>query len=98
MIRPGRQYIKGYIFDCIFAGIHFCFSGFFCAYGKSGISFLHNVLSIILIRVPGAYFASKLFADTLFSMGLAVGAGSLLSSVICIVFYIWMKKTLPFNG
>ena len=93
VIRLGRQYIKGYIFDCIFAGIHFCFSGFFCAYGKSGISFLHNVLSIILIRVPGAYFASKLFADTLFPMGLAAGAGSLLSSVICIVFYIRMKRS-----
>ena len=93
VIRLGRQYLKGYIFDCIFAGIHFCFSGFFCAYGKSGISFLHNVLSIILIRVPGAYFASKLFADTLFPMGLAAGAGSLLSSVICIVFYIRMKRS-----
>lgn len=93
VIRLGRQYLKGYIFDCIFAGIHFCFSGFFCAYGKSGISFLHNVLSIILIRVPGAYFASKLFADTLFPMGLAAGTGSLLSSVICIVFYIRMKRS-----
>ena len=93
VIRLGRQYLKGYIFDCIFAGIHFCFSGFFCAYGKSGISFLHNVLSIILIRVPGAYFASKLFADTLFPMGLAAGAGSLLSSVICIIFYIQMKRS-----
>ena len=31
----GSQYIRGYIFDCIFAGVHFCFSGYFCAYGRS---------------------------------------------------------------
>lgn len=92
VIRLGSQYFKGYIFDCIFAGIHFCFSGYFCAYGKSGISFLHNVLSIVLIRVPGAYFASKLFVNTLGPMGLAAGAGSILSSVICIVFYISLKR------
>ena len=34
----GSQYIRGYIFDCIFAGVHFCFSGYFCAYGRSGFS------------------------------------------------------------
>ena len=90
----GGQYLKGYIWDCLFAGMHFCFSGYFCAYGKSGISFLHNFLSIILMRVPGAYFASKYFADTLFPMGLAAPAGSLLSVAICALAFLWMKKTV----
>lgn len=45
------------------AGIHFSFSGYFCAYGLSGISFLHNVLSIICVRIPGAYFASLTHTD-----------------------------------
>lgn len=87
VIRLGSQYIRGYIFDCMFAGIHFCFSGYFCAYGKSGISFLHNALSIVLVRVPGAYLAARCFADTLFPMGLAAAIGSVLSCGICIVFY-----------
>lgn len=39
VIRLGTQYLHSYIWDCIFAGIHFCFSGYFCAYGQSGISF-----------------------------------------------------------
>ncbi len=90
----GGQYLKGYMWDCLFAGMHFCFSGYFCAYGKSGISFLHNFLSIILMRVPGAYFASKYFADTLFPMGLAAPAGSLLSVAICALAFLWMKKTV----
>ena len=29
VVRFGGQYLRGYIFDCIFAGIHFSFSGFF---------------------------------------------------------------------
>ena len=65
------------------AGVHFCFSGYFCACGRSGISFLHNFLSIICARVPGAYLASVYFPDTLYPMGLAAPAGSLLSGVIC---------------
>ena len=92
VIVLGSQYIKGYIWDCIFAGIHFSFSGYFCAYGKSYIGFVHNILSIVLFRVPGSYLASKLYADTLFPMGLAAPAGSVLSVIICVGAYIWMKR------
>ncbi|MBQ4307301.1 MAG: MATE family efflux transporter [Lachnospiraceae bacterium] len=87
VVRLGAQYLRSYSADCIFAGIQFCFSGFFCAYEKAFYSFLHNIISIILVRVPGAYLASERFPDTLFPMGLAAPAGSLLSSVICIVIF-----------
>ncbi len=87
VIRLGSQYLKSYVWDCVFAGVHFCFSGYFCAIGRSGLSFLHNVLSIVLVRVPFAYLASACFADTLFPMGLAAPGGSLLSVVICVIAY-----------
>ena len=92
VIRLGSQYLRGYILDCMFAGIHFCFSGYFCAYGKSGISFLHNVLSIVFIRIPGAWLAARYFTDTLFPMGLAAPVGSVLSCAICLIFYSRMRK------
>lgn len=92
VIIAGCQYLRSYSFDCLLAGIHFCFSGYFCGYGKSSISFMHNFASIVLVRIPGAYFASKLFADTLFPMGIAAPMGSLLSALICIAFYIHHKN------
>lgn len=92
VVLLGGQYLRGYIWDCVFAGIHFCFSGYFCAYGKSGISFLHNSLSIVCVRIPGAYLASKYFADTLFPMGLAAPGGSLLSVIICVAAFVWMRR------
>lgn len=85
VVRLGGQYLRGYIFDCLFGGIQFSFSGYFCACGKSGLSFLHNVLSIFLVRIPGAYWASMHFADTLLPMGLASAAGSLLSVIVCLI-------------
>lgn len=95
VITMGGQYFRGYIADCMFAGIHFCFSGYFCAYGKSGISFLHNFLSVLLARVPGAYLASKMFTDTLLPMGLAAVAGSILSVIICTIAFVWIRKREP---
>lgn len=82
--RLGSQYLKGYVWDCVFAGIHFSFSGYFCACGRSGLSFLHNIIAIACVRVPGVYLTSRLFPDTLFPMGLATAAGSVLSAIICI--------------
>lgn len=104
VIKLGGQYLRGYIFDCIFAGVHFSFSGYFCAKGKSGLSFLHNILAIVLIRIPGAYLTSKMFSYSLFPMGLATAAGSLLSVGICIIAYIIMRnkekntKEMEMNG
>ena len=92
VILLGGQYMSSYVWDCIFAGIHFCFSGYFCAYGLSGISFIHNSVSIVCARIPLAYLASIYFADTLFPMGIAAPVGSILSVVICISVFIWLSK------
>ena len=92
VILLGAQYICGYIWDCIFAGVHFSFSGYFCAYGKSEISFVHNLIAILCVRIPGVYLTSKIFPDTLFPMGLATATGSLLSVIICMIAFGWLKK------
>lgn len=94
VVRLGGQYLRGYIWDSIFAGIHFSFSGYFCACGKSGLSFLHNILAIVLIRIPGVYLTSKLFSNTLFPMGLATAAGSLLSVTICLIAFVSLKRKM----
>ena len=92
VILLGAQYIRGYIWDCIFAGVHFSFSGYFCAYGRSEISFIHNLIAILCVRIPGVYLTSKIFPDTLFPMGLATATGSLLSVIICMIAFDWLKK------
>ena len=86
------QYMRTYVLDCIVAGVHFPFSGFFSAAGVSILSFVHNVCSVLLIRIPGAYLATVMFPATLYAMGLAAPAGSLLSAVLCLIFYRWLRK------
>ena len=87
VVRLGGQYLRSYSIDCAVAGIQFCFSGYFSAYGKSQYSFIHNIISIATVRIPGAWLASVLFPETLYPMGLAAPMGSLLSSVICVFLY-----------
>ena len=88
----GGQYLRGYVWDCVFAGIHFSFSGYFCACQKSGLSFMHNIIAIVCMRVPGVYVASKLYPGSLLPMGLATAAGSLISVLICVVAFGVLNK------
>lgn len=90
VVRMGAEYMRSYVWDCMFAGVHFCFTGYFCAYGRSEIAFLHNTLSIILARVPGAYLAS-IYCISLYPMGWAAPIGSLISIIVCTVAYKWLK-------
>lgn len=92
VVTMGGHYLRGYIWDCLFAGMHFCFSGYFCACGRSSLSFVHNIIAIALVRIPGVYITSKMFTDTLFPMGLATAAGSLLSVMICLVMYAMLSR------
>ena len=98
VVVAGGQYIRGYIWDCLFAGIHFSFSGYFCAYGRSEISFFHNICAILLMRIPGVYLMSVLFPDTLLPMGLATVCGSVLSVLICVGAYLYLKRRGCFSG
>ena len=88
----GGQYLRGYILDCCFAGLHFCFSGYFCAIGRSELSFLHNITAVVFVRVPGAYLMSKWFPTTLLPMGLATAVGSLLSVIICVIAFLVLRR------
>ena len=91
-VLAGGQYLRGYIWDSFFAGVQFSFSGYFCACGRSGLSFLHNFLSIVCVRIPGAYLTSRLFPQTLLPMGLANAAGSLFSICVCVCAYVYITR------
>lgn len=98
VLAQGSEYLRGYIWDCVFAGVHFCFSGFFTACGFSIISFAHNFLSISLVRVPLAYLASVTYPTTLYPMGLTTWFGSVFQCIICLVVYRWMVRHKKFRA
>lgn len=92
VLAQGSDYLRGYVWDCIFASIHFCFSGFFTACGYSIISFVHNSISIVSARIPLAWLSSRLYPDTLYPMGLSTCTGSIVSCIICVCAFVWMRR------
>lgn len=93
VISAGCDYLRSYSWDAFWAAIHFCFSGYFCGCQKAQYSFIHNIISIILVRIPGAYLASVWFPESLLPMGVAAPLGSALSAAICVGLFIYMTAS-----
>ena len=92
VLLAGCEYLRSYSFDTVFAAVHFCFSGYFCGCEKSKLSFIHNLCSVLLVRIPGTYMFSKMWPDTLYPMGWGAPLGSLLSAIMCVCFFIYYEK------
>ena len=98
VILYGAQYLRSYGADAMIAGIHFCFSGYFCAYNKAIWTFLHNVTSCLLVRIPGTWLAAVMFPLTLTPMGCAAPLGSIYSILVCILVYRYYRNTAFVEG
>ena len=52
VVLLGSQYLRGYICDTALAGVHFCFTGYFCAYGRAAFAEKH-LLSFVKRKRSG---------------------------------------------
>lgn len=93
VIRAGTPYLRTYSIDTMLAAFSFVLSGYLCGKGSSGIVFVQNMLAIILVRLPVAYYMSTLFPDTMLYMGLSSPCGTLFSSLF-LVTYLFARKDM----
>lgn len=92
VIRNGAKYLKGYSIVLIFAAVHYVYTGYFNALGMNGISYVHNIISSVFLRIPGVYFLSLIYPRNLYPVGLASASGSVLSAIICVCIYVYLVK------
>ena len=92
VVLAASQYLRAYILDCILVSFVFCFNGYFSGLGKSVIAFGHSMAATFGVRIPVTYFMSRVATDSLFPMGLAAPAASLLSILICIVVLVYFAR------
>ena len=84
VIAAAGQYMRSYTIDCILVSFVFCTNSYFSAYGKAMISFIHSMIATFCVRIPATYFLSRYVTDSLYAMGFAAPAASLISIIICV--------------
>ena len=83
VITAAAQYLRSYTIDCILVCFVFCINSYFSGSGKSVIAFAHSMVATFGVRIPLSYGISRLGGGTLYYMGLAAPAASLVSILIC---------------
>ena len=85
------EYLKAYAIDCVLVSFLFCFMGYFTGRGNTTFVMLQGIVGAFLVRIPFSWYMSIHFPDSLFRIGLATPASSLLQILLCAVYFLWLS-------
>jgi putative MATE family efflux protein len=83
VIAAAWEYLKSYAFDCMLTAIFFCCVGFFNGIGLTRFVMAQGIIGAFCVRVPVSYFMSRRRPVSLFHIGLATPASSLVQTILC---------------
>ena len=86
VILAAADYLKAYAIDCLFTAIFFCYTGFYNGIGRTKFVMIQGIIGAFCIRVPISYLMSIQPDPTLFHIGLATPASSILQLLMCLGF------------
>lgn len=93
VIASAALFLRSYSLDCVVVSFVFNLNSYFSGCGRSMVTMAHNVAATFLVRVPMSYFISRMEDATLYHIGLAAPAASVFSVIVCIIYFIYLKKS-----
>jgi len=83
VIAAAADYLRAYALDCLLTSFLFCFIGYFSGMGKTVFVMLQGLTGAFLVRIPISYFVSRISGVSLFAIGLATPASTLVQIILC---------------
>lgn len=97
VIAAAADYLKAYAVDCIFVAFLFCFIGYFSGLGKTVFVMLQGIIGAFAVRVPVSWLVSRIPGVSLFYIGLATPASTIVQIILCFIcFFVINKKDKKF--
>lgn len=88
VILAAADYLRAYAIDCILTSFLFCFMGYFNGGGKTLFVMGQGILGDFCIRIPVAYAVSRISGVSLFYIGLATPASTVVQIVLCVWYFV----------
>lgn len=87
VILAAADYLRAYAFDCLLTAFLFCFIGYFNGCGCTTFVMIQGVVGAFGVRIPISWLMSRRPEVSLFHIGLATPASSLLQIVLCFAWF-----------
>ena len=92
VVAAAADYLKAYAIDCLLVSFMFCFVGFFMGCGKTTFVMWQGIIGAFGARIPVSYLMSRITPVSLFKVGLATPSSTMIQIVLCVAYYISIKK------
>lgn len=92
IVEQAYDYLRAYSFDCLLTSFLFCFIGYFNGCGRTFFVMLQGLIGAFCVRIPVAYFVSRLSGVTLFHIGLATPVSTVVQILICLAYFLNMRR------
>lgn len=86
VIAAAADYLRAYAIDCLLTSFLFCFIGYFSGMGRTVFVMLQGLAGAFLVRIPISFFVSRMEGVSLFAIGLATPASTLVQMALCGVY------------
>ena len=93
--RASADYLQAYAVDTLFVAFLFCYIGFFNGCGKTRFVMIQGIVGAFGVRIPVSYFLSKIQPVSLYRVGLATPASTLVQIALCTGYLIYLRKSFP---
>lgn len=84
VIAAAADYLRAYSIDCLLTSFLFCFMGYFNGCGKTMFVMAQGIVGAFCIRIPVAYLVSRISGVSLFYIGLATPASTVVQIALCL--------------
>lgn len=92
IIAAAADYLKAYAIDCVLTSFLFCFIGYFNGCGSTTFVMLQGVAGAFGVRVPVSWLMSRQPVISLFHIGLATPASTLVQIVLCGIYFAILSR------
>ncbi len=92
VIEAAHSYLKAYAIDCLLTSFLFCFIGYFNGREKTLFVMLQGLIGAFGVRIPIVWLVSRIPGATLFRIGLATPASSLVQVTLCLGMFFWIHR------
>lgn len=87
VISAAADYLRAYAIDCLLTSFLFCFIGYFNGCSQTTFVMLQGIIGAFGVRLPASWLMSKQADVSLFHIGLATPASSLVQIILCGVYF-----------
>ena len=87
IIIAAADYLKAYAIDCLLASFLFCFIGYFNGCSNTTFVMFQGIIGAFGVRLPVSWIMSRQSTVSLFHIGLATPASTMLQIILCGIYF-----------